>query len=375
MFVKFDVEFEGFDAPAWVPYAETVERLLIAHEGRSHLVVLSPKQIGAIANGIQLSQMTRKVLGVLQKRASDYYQAMNYAERILVVCDPATTAATTIAGREIRMPANQIGRQWMHNRPHLYVEHGVNDANFYEVLAKGYLSQLAEPHEYFFINPVHGGGSTLATVVGSHDDHVLKGVCICDRDTRDPSPPFGGTSRAVHDMLVARGAMDRNHIGWCERRPMFAWSVVGAKSVENLVGPQLMEAYFDIVHSARPYRRDVVAAFPSFPILSDDEMRLWLLSNSKEGESDEAFVSAAFQRLTGRSPPWTAAKLRQMAAIHVPSGLIEWAGRMGRASAIERQIRAAIHRDLRNGLYRSAVEPIPSLIRDLLAADPALIHS
>ena len=75
----------------------------------------------------------------------------------------------------------------------------------------------------------------------------------------------------------------------------FIYETTFGWGLENYIGPNMVDLLHSILPNGHIDRNAFVNAFPTFPILSKDELQLWFLSNMKRSDQDPSEIQIAAQ--------------------------------------------------------------------------------
>ncbi|RYG86707.1 MAG: hypothetical protein EON58_21430, partial [Alphaproteobacteria bacterium] len=218
-----------------------IDGLLTQHIHRSHMLVLTPKQVSILRGAIQFGPQNRRALETILRRAQDYQASLRSARAHLSVMP-------LDAGVELERNGNviSVGPQWLATRiavgPSLFVENGVNDGRFYRRLIGLGMQLVGGSISNVSIRPYHGGGQSLGAVLEALVGADPKGLCICDRDLNGAVPPFrpNSTGANTYDALIRMGVVGQGTLQ-ATANPFFAFLPTRGWALENYLGPHQLD--------------------------------------------------------------------------------------------------------------------------------------
>jgi len=201
-------------------------------------------------------------------------------------------------------------------------------------------------------------------------------LVLCDRDQAEPVPPFsvGTTGESAHTRAIALALLS-GPLGWSDVSPMFGMAVTWGRTLENYVGPNLLDYYFS-QSSSKAERKLLTDAFPTFPNLSSEEWAFWRMINLKDGTKEPAFakVLAEYKTQFGAPPKPLLPFLKNYGAAKIPGDTIGWVVKNAAGSVHSRKIIQAIGRDMRHSAYLDGVRDLATLLREVAAGDRRAAH-
>lgn len=369
MLIELESAFYNLTGPDLDLHGDKIESILIAHSMGSHLFAPTPREVVKLESISGLGITARRMLGLIGKRASEYAIARRSVVRKIVIELPGSGRFLDFVGHEIRIDISRLRAEWLFSQPRLFVENASNDGRLYDALISEFLRAADQSVTCFSVNPMHGGGTTLGAVVIGEKLRGPKGLCLSDRDTWRVGPPYQQMAKRLSEELIGSNLIIAAMPEFESRVPVFEWRLTKTRMLENMIGPNLLDVYFQhCPPDGRAARQTFEAAFTQFPILNPDEFVIWTIADFKRGPFDLDDLKAGFLERTGRRVPWPDNRLLLMGAPTVPPASIAWIAheRDGRHT---HEIAAAIQEDLKSAIYASMLEDIASVARDLLAAD------
>ncbi|MCE7797353.1 hypothetical protein LWE61_12385 [Sphingobium sufflavum] len=342
------------------------DRLLHVHLQRNHLFCLSPSEVVALRRAIQFGPQALHVLSTILRRAQDYAASVGSATRHAVLM-PLGSAVREPLGKEFYIKAEDAS-WWLEHPPSLYVENAVSDGGLYNfILSSGLRSLIGSP-KYLMVRPFHGGGNPLGSVMEALFDERIQGICICDRDDACAVPPFpkDTTSEQAHVALHKMRVVDAQ--GQSEpRNPFFSFKITHGWGVENYIGPNVLNLFFNSHLEACTSRSAFLNAFPDFPALSETEANEWFSINFKsvtqDAENIERGLSGRF-RIAADST-----RCGLLAGLSIPKSVIPFVIASAKSGRHHHELLRAFDRDMRINIYRNAVRDLTQAAMDALAAD------
>lgn len=375
MYVALDETLRQMAAGSWVEYELEIEALLHAHQRQALLFWLSPADAIRIREEVNLGPVSRSILSHIQRRSADYQQGLLKSERIIVLCSPESVQGSfQIVGSTVRYTISGFAERFASHRSSLFVENVLSDGRAIEAIYRLYCNYKRLPHSMAKFWLRHGGGSGLCSLFEAIEPEEIMGLCVCDSDVM----PFGsqlcrpgGTADSAVTTCTKLNAMQRADFGYSQVHPVFAFDLTGARTIEGLVGPQLLECYFGANQQARAERSAFAQLMPNFPRLTPEQYVLWISTNLKDGTASpvelEAALNAALPNAVLPSRAW----LEGFAALSFPGNVIQWIWLNAQAGRHVRDNVRAMGFDLQNDHYRCHVERLVARSWTMLAADAA----
>lgn len=372
MFIKLSKDFSDLSSIEIRSHSMVIERILIEHGQARHIFCLTPRQITAIRASVVLGPFASAVLDVIGKRYQDYIAASLLSEYWLVILPIGATIKPPL-GKEYYVEPENIG-WWLTSPPALYVENGINDGNLYKYLISFGVSLLGATPSFLSIRPFHGGGSPLGAVISELVGDSALGICICDRDSHGPVPPFttGTTGQLAHQSLCDLGILpDRNalHSG----HPFFYLVITEGWGLENCIGPHALEAFFEANPETAQTRATFQTAFPSFPNLTSEELNLWSKINFKESKQVASELELSFrQEYPGTIIP--SAAFVNYAKLVMPGTALSFIA-LSQRGRHRSEVLDAIKKDMQNERFESEILNLARLSLTALSADSTVTLS
>ncbi|MEJ1934942.1 hypothetical protein WDZ92_32500, partial [Nostoc sp. NIES-2111] len=341
MFIRLSpafIEMSDLDVRA---HEMVIDLLLEKHCSRSHLLCLSPAEVKKLRGAITFGPRALRTLDTILRRSQDYFSSFRNVRQYLLV---SPLQIQTVGG---------------HNQRQI------------SVILSG-LEQLQLPSAHVLVRPFHGGGNTLGSAIEELVGPRIQGLCIVDRDCCSSIPPFpeGKTAFSAFNALCRIGAMTIRENQLQHLRPFFRLMISQGWSLENLIGPNLAEVYFE-ANNRISERHRFLEVFPTFPELSDSERKEWWLVNFKASDqSADEFVAGHHSQYGEFIDPARAAKL---ANLTLPRDAVTWIGSSWRSGRHAGTVRTAIRRDLRWPDYASFIEELAHAALSNLSADARML--
>ena len=271
MLVELDEEIEalpinggGTDAAI-----NALENLATARREGKHLIVGKGTTLNSLADWEKLSPRCR---GTLRQAASRAAEEMGLAQHLaLRVVVSSSDTTPSVSGPEdhrvITLPLSFFSDSRSVQPSRILAENLV-DANLYILLGKYFGKESRLRGISVVLEPLHGGGSTTASVYES-EQLAAKAFCICivDSDRKCPSNALGSTARAV---------LDSEDAG----KPYTAVHIPNLRTAENLIPDGVLEgiAYNDIPARSGPIptRQNVARLVQKLAHGTSPEVRLWI---------------------------------------------------------------------------------------------------
>ena len=361
-------DFKIINDEEFLKHDALIERLLLCHLDRRHLFLLSPRIIIRIRNLITLGPQASAALSKVEQSYLDYRSVSRVSLRVIIIVPYSGIVPAFPSDRECHVRAQDLN-SFLNEPPRLFVENAVADGRFYELIAKLTCEQMHVPSVYMRVDKQHGGGNTLAAVIRHLHGSDLHGVCICDRDCIQAVPPFGvgTTGGAALEALVSLGLAiaAEGYITILKRS--FYFLVTHGWSLENYIGPSLLDLFFSHRPEARAARPDFVRAFPQFPQLSDNQMLEWWMINFKAVQPLATLVNGYVYLQAGELA--NEERLELLAELTIPTSVIPWIIDNSYDTRHSRAVHKAILDDMANETYRVALYDLAKVIFTVCAAD------
>lgn len=345
-----------------------IDRLLHRHLEKALLFCLTPLQIKRLKSVIQFGPQVRAALEVILHRSQDYLGTYRVAKLSIRVLPLGSTVAPGLDGRHFNIKASDVG-EFVNNDPKLFVENMSSDGLFYSFLIKQSLHLFGGNPQGVAMRVAGGGGAALGAQIVASVGGRIKGLCICDRDKGADVPPFvtGSTARNAIGHLVQAGAILDVQRPLDYNNPVFKLIITYGWSLENYIGPNLLSLYIESNETLKNYISDFLKVFPSFPSLSDSEMKEWMLINFRDPNQDwRNLKQCASSRHTIALTDDRAALLSGLA---IPGTPISWILDNARYGRYKAELLQRLKKDLSNKVYFEAVRDVATYSMALLAAD------
>lgn len=371
MFIILDPAFNELGEVDIRLNRDVIEALLFVHLQGHHIFTLTPRQLLLLRGALAFQGLPAKALEVISRKSQAYYASMRNARTVLSVRPISSGGDARISGREI-----SVSPQWLSARinspPSIFLENAVNDGRLYKILIERVATEVGADASMIVFRPVHGGGGTLGSVLEDVHGHQLKGLCICDKDLSSASPlPLRShsTAEGVFEALVRMGVINAS----CEstiNNPLFSFKLTAGWSLENYIGPNQLDIYFEAEHGARALRASFVNVFPKFPDLSAREMALWLSINFRASQ-DEQHLKTGYEGRVGAQAS-NAAQMYAASELVFPAGVVQWIAKNATGSQWSRKLTASYKRDLSHDCYKEALQDLAISAHYLLAGDATI---
>ena len=374
MFSEIDPSLDSKINAGSRPEIDFLDAAISAHKLGNILLVLSRAQSLAYQANINVSNTSKRMLGFLSAKSSDYRAAMRLAHRKIIVCSSEVEPSYRISAGSVRISFRMLDLHHLMTQKSLLTE-GKRDVDLLELLCDEYYTAIRYPRSYVAYRPLLGGGGAISHVLQSEEAIPHKGMMVCDRDSCGPSPPFKRNSTAQKAMNAANDlGLANNKLGISEVSPFFGFELTWGRTIENLIGPNALEAFFN-AGNRRAERALFVSAFPDFPALDTAELTLWRYINLKTGTPVLTEQLNMLKNSMGAVPAGIAARLRQISAVSIPADAIDWFVANQAAQRWTTALRAGIQSDLSISEFRTAIEIIAIPLRTLAAGDKSARRS
>jgi len=368
MFIILDPSFSDLGEADIRLNRDVVEALLIVHLQGHHIFALTPKQLSLLHGALAFQGLPARALEIISRKSQAYYATMRSAKSVVSVRPISTEGEARIMGREI-----SVSPQWLSNRlanpPSIFLENAINDGRLYKGLIQGIASDVGADANMIVFRPVHGGGGTLGAVLEHVHGRQLKGLCICDRDlSNSVAPPFRAhsTAEGAFEALCRMGVLDQAGENSAEN-PLFSFMITSGWAIENYIGPNQLDVYFQAEHEVRVFRPSFVDVFPRFPDLNAREMALWMSINFRAVQ-DAGHLRSGYEGRVG-TQGIDAAQIEAASRLVFPAGTVQWVADNLSGSRWSKELMASYKRDLSIEVYKVAVEDLAISAQYLLAGD------
>lgn len=299
------IDEETFSLGVTPGIASAVEDALAAARLGLHRLLVSPLAIemAEVANPVPAFLPNLKVIqaGWVEGQA-----IADTASRVLVLTGNEALRGQNL-GNRFYIHADDVDIQGVFREPSVVMESMATDIK----LLKTYLQIVldlspVEVRRFWSAKPELGGGSTTFNFVHRYVGEANPMSILVDRDS-DAMPARNSTAGKVVEALVSTGmfqSRDEAHIGgFSSMVPNLSFHILGCRSIENLILPNVMEIFFKnlcrgVGDTSR--RASLVNKFRNFPDMSSDESKEWLklkFKNSDIHEGSNIFDSGCIDRL------------------------------------------------------------------------------
>ncbi len=364
----------GANAANSAAIRDFISDVLQAHRLGIFLVMIPRREIVELL-GMDFSQSSKATLNYISTKLSDYEIAANLSRRVLTVCDHSVEPKYQIVGRNVRISSRLLSLERCVTKAFFLAEN-LTDIRLIRVLCDTIFKIEPYPSDLICFRPVLGGGSTVADALENEDPVPQKGIVLCDRDKEADVPPFaaGTTGEIAHRRAITLALLS-GPLGWSDISPMFGFAATWGRTLENYVGPNLLDYYFS-VSTSRNQRKLLTDAFPKFPNLSAEEWWFWCILNLKDGTKPPtlAKVLDEFKTRFGIPPKAQLPFLKYYGAVKIPGDTIDWVVNNAADSVHSKKIAQAIERDLRHPEYFEGIRLLATLLREVAAGDRRAIY-
>lgn len=374
MFIILDPSFADLGEADIRLNRDVIEALLIVHLQGHHILALTPKQLSLLNGALAFQGLPARALEIISRKSQAYYASMRSAKAVVSVRPISTGGEARIVGREI-----SVSPQWLSNRlanpPSIFLENAINDGRLYKGLIHGIAPDVGADANMIVFRPVHGGGGTLGAVLENVHGRQLKGLCVCDKDlSNSTAPPFRAhsTAEGAFQALCRMGVLGPAGENTAEN-PLFSFMTTSGWAIENYIGPNQLDAFFQAEHEVRVFRTSFVDVFPRFPDLSPREMALWMSINFRAVQDGE-HLRAGYEGRVG-TQGIDAAQIEAASRLVFPAGTVQWVAENLSGSRWSRDLAASYKRDLSIDLYKDAVRDLAKAAQYLLAGDASISFS
>jgi hypothetical protein len=365
MIVVLDTEFLEISPSAFEAHSTLFEYLLFLHSERRILFCLPPAMTARISRHTSIGPLARSVISSIQSSYLDY-SSMKHLVRSKIRVVPDSSTTPPLINADLLVGNQAIVRNFITCGPYLYLENAPNDGSFYEFLITSFFIKERIPRHLSFANTFHGGGNALGAAMAALQNSNLTGLCICDRDTAEDVPPFPlhSTGASALSAALMKGAIS-SILPPISAHPFFSIRPTLGWSMENYIGPHLLEAYFQNNPEAAVHRSNFVTVFPSFPALAEGETVEWFVSHYKSFQNAME-VRNGLNRLNA---PISEERATLLGALQIPRNVLSWVISNAVTSRHTAEIRRAIQSDLCLKFYFEAVREIAMDYVNVFAAD------
>lgn len=368
MFYELDGSVEEEVIAGHEPAIDFLDAVITSHRMGNVVLVLSKLQTIRFRSLEKLSGISRKTLGLLSTKSNDYRAAMRSCERRVIVVSPTVEQNFRLIDNVVRVSYRLLGLEHLMTQKFFLAE-GKRDIGLMDVLASEYLSSVGYPRSYVSFRPLLGGGGALPHVLESELVTPHKGLAVCDRDACGDVPPYGHntTIKKTMESVCTLGLSDGS-FGLSSTSPFFGIEPTWGRSIENLVGPNLLDAYF-VARNRRDERSLFLKAFPQFPSLSLGEQIVWRFLNLKSGTTNAiGQITPFLKNITGVDRP-SFDTSKGWDVLTIPADTIDWVIENQAAQRWTQALRRAVAIDLTVASFRQAVEAFALPLLTLAAGD------
>lgn len=368
MFIQIDKSVDEEVLCGHTGASEFLDDVINAHRLGNLLLVLSRAQLARYRECTTLSHTSRRMLGLLSTRLNDYKAALRSASRSVIVCSPSHENNYRVEGSIAWISYRLLDSHNLHTQKFFLAE-GRRDIDLIGMLAEEYYNIVRYPRAYVTFRPLLGGGGALHHVLESETVTPARGFVVCDRDACVAVPPFGHNTTGQKALSSAQQlGLIGDSLGLSDTSPFFGFQVTWGRTIENMVGPHMLESYF-VSMNRKAERATITAAFPDFPTLNPSEQLLWRYLNLKGGTPILTEQLTALREAFGSVPAPILARLGPISAAVVPADTIDWLIDNRAARRWTASLKSAIALDLANPTFRQAVEALALPLLTLAAGD------
>ncbi len=369
MLVKLDRSFADLSIGDLRDHYNIIQRLLHSHQEQKILLYIFPRLADKLVSDPHFGYVNISIVKRISTRTPDYFAAFKFFYRHILLYPNTHNIAPVQSERIMSGFADNV-IAIATATPRFYLENGVNDGRLYSALFDTTSKLIEAPRHLVRYRRFHGGGSTLGHAVSDLEENVLVGMSVCDRDGTMSVPPFREYSTGAGMLACCE---EKNAVSVDETishlHPFFRILPTFGWSLENYIGPHLLEEFFLANTDSAVQRPSFVRAFPNFPNLNEIEYKEWFLSNHKRSNQPAETVNAGRSRL--ELPP-SPDRDTLICALSVPNNAVEWVIANHSDTRFSRHIQNAILRDLDNPIYFSALSEMARDFYEIFAADPRM---
>ncbi len=366
MLVKIDNSFNDLPQDELQGHYPTLQSLLHFHLDRKILLHVSLRLVNRLCEDPSFGMANIKILGALIKRAQDYNAALKVLKRHAVVFPDSSKIIPIATHDRMEGYARQLVEFFSHE-PRLYLENSINDGKLYAIIMEAIAAQIGALPVLAHARRFHGGGNTLGQAVLDLGEPRLLGMSICDRDGTFDAPPFkaNSTGQKMIECGISMNAISQS-IPPQPLHPFFRIFATHGWSLENYVGPNTLDTFFQNNHECAAVRARFTAAFGNFPSLDHEEGKEWLLINMKKADQDPDSILPGQHRLELNDD---AARRNIIAALSYPSNVIQWISSNYIGSRYSKDIARGIELDLSMMLKTTNLISMATDYYEIFAAD------
>jgi|TARA_R100000049_G_C1946820_1_gene92305 hypothetical protein len=300
-------------------FSHKIEALLESHFSAKILFCIKPAQIEFLRKNCEFGARSKRILSIIERKYQGYFASLRLSSGKVEIHN---TAPRTPMENVVQVSIEDI--DWIINsQPALFVENALSDGGFYRSLLSILVSTEFGSEQFLSLLPYHGGGSTLGPLIETEFGKLAKGICLCDRDKVSDAPPFrsGSTAGSAYSSLRKLGIILEDGSG-SDTNPFFRFATTCGWSLENYMGPHLVEFCLQHCEDGKSYHSALCDVFPNFPNLSSDEFFEWLSINFRSStQPKEEIVSQFPERFAGNSI--TDDRAEQLSALTLPADCLK----------------------------------------------------
>ena len=369
MYFKLSEKFETMSVNELGSYADFFETLFTAHRLGFHIIIAKRKLLLKIRELLGISGRAKATIDQISNKLNEYYSASSTVRRIIICSPPEPGLTFRLEDRDVVISIDILNEHHLLQQKFLLTEN-LTDGSIVIALSEVFLKSGNYPINFIAYRAIGGGGNTLADALREEANNAPrpKGLAFCDSDGSKNPPPFIDNTTAWRAFAIAAELNLVNQgIGLSLSSPFFAFDVTRGHSIENYIGPNLLECYFNALNR-RTERLAFMRAFPNFPKLSALEITIWMSLNLKIGTTSLKGVFDLLRRENGSVPPQMLARHTSYIQLSFPGDVLAWiiTNSKGRW---QRPIENAVRLDLKYDAYLSSIEHHANLIRDICAGD------
>jgi hypothetical protein len=281
------------------------------------------------------------------------------------VCISPFQRATTIdndQGHYVTLPRDKYVRGEFDEAVDLIAEHVENDGRWYRRIIDVYMDTSVFRGLICPLKARHGGGSSVISHLPEIRENTRPTYLIVDSDRSLLSEDHGALAKDVCEAVWGFRLIAKPHTGLSDVRPLFGLGISAYRNVSNTVPPEMVNLYYAEIARNPQQLNAFVSAFDAFPLLSDDEWRVWLGINFETPPSRTAFESI----FAGRISPAVLSRIGQQLDLvppriskNVTANILRWCARVGGDSKISNIIERALSAsEYKLAIEKSLLEPI-----------------
>ncbi|WP_152524694.1 hypothetical protein [Novosphingobium lindaniclasticum] len=374
MFIEIDESIDHEIDSGCQAAIDLIDLLCTAHRMGNLILALTRPQAVRYRQLPAISDLSRRTASFISLRLNDYIAAMKAASRVIRACSPTVQNNFSFSGKTCQVSYRILSQSHILTQKFLLGE-GFRDVSVLRIIASEYYATVSYPSAYVTFRPLIGGGGSCHHALQAETAIPCKGLAICDRDAVSAVPPFKHNTTAEKVAACTDEMSLMTHVlGVSENSPFFGFDVTWGRTIENMIGPNLLDTYFSAMN--RPIERQkFTSAFPQFPQLDPAEIVLWRDLNLKDGTPS---LHAQLQILRNEIGPITASltgRLSAISQIALPSDTLDWIIENQVGSRFSRGVSRALRCDLGIPAYRTGVEKFALPLLTLAAGDSSARRS